>query len=91
MQISQKLIDGHYRNSEFITNEMETVHKEFSSTDLFSKVKLEDGKRQFISTINTDSIDRDFEIVRPRGVNFKNFLRNPVIMLQHQSMEQSAH
>lgn len=33
--------------------------------------------------INTDTLDRDGEVVIPRGANWKDYLRDPIVLWQH--------
>ena len=47
------------------------------------KTELIEGSREVISIISTDTIDRDGEIVVPKGMKKKNFAGNPVVLLNH--------
>lgn len=46
-------------------------------------VTVEEGKREVVSIISTDDIDRDGEVVIPKGLVKKNYAGNPVILLNH--------
>jgi len=46
-------------------------------------LRVADSAREFISKITTDTRDRDNEIVVPKGVDFKEYLKNPVILWSH--------
>ncbi|MCH9021176.1 MAG: HK97 family phage prohead protease [Planctomycetes bacterium] len=82
----EMILKYHIEHDEQIEKTEEIFHKTFTGK-VFSNFKVADGKREFVATINTDSIDRDKEIVDPAGIKWKNFLKNPVIMLQHQNWE----
>lgn len=46
-----------------------------------ASLSLERG--MFVATINTDTIDRDSEVVVPQGMNSKQFERNPIVFYNH--------
>jgi hypothetical protein len=46
-------------------------------------VELVDGERADVSTISTDSIDREHEVVIPKGMNLTYFTKNPVVTFAH--------
>lgn len=64
----------------------EIVHKTYSS-GVFSKFHVEDGKREFIATITTNTVDRDGDVMDPKGADIKSFQSNPVIFLNHEAWE----
>ena len=64
----------------------EVTHKTFNGSTL-SKFHTEEGQREFIATITTNQVDRDGDVIDPKGIDIKNFLANPVIMLNHESWE----
>jgi HK97 family phage prohead protease len=41
------------------------------------------GKREVVAIISTDAIDRDNEVVSPKGMKKKSFNGNPVVMVNH--------
>ena len=47
-----------------------------------TKEKTED-ENTAIAAISTDGIDRDKEVILPKGVNFENFNKNPVVLWAH--------
>ncbi len=47
-------------------------------------IELDDGERADVSLITTDSIDRDAEVIFPKGVVWTSFLKNPVVTFNHQ-------
>jgi len=40
--------------------------------------------RTVVSVIATDSLDRDNEVVLPSGINIKDFMKNPIVLFQHE-------
>lgn len=48
-----------------------------------SKVNLEKDERADISLITSDAVDRDREVMYPKGGNFKQFRKNPVVTFAH--------
>lgn len=46
-------------------------------------VEINDGKREVLAIISTDSVDRDNEVVIPKGLKRKNYAGNPVVMVNH--------
>ena len=48
-----------------------------------SELQVDEGKREVIAIISTNSVDRDGEVVSPKGMRKKNFAGNPVVMLNH--------
>jgi len=48
-----------------------------------SDLKFEEGERAVISNITTDSVDRDGEIVDPKGVILTDYEKNPVVLFGH--------
>lgn len=46
-------------------------------------LEVNEGKREVVSVISTDSIDRDGEVVLPRGMKKGNYNGNPVVMVSH--------
>jgi len=54
-------------------------HKQFNNVDF----DLKSGSREIIFTINTDTVDRDREVVLPKGLVKKNYAGNPVVLLNH--------
>jgi len=57
---------------------MELITK---STD--SHLEVNEGKREVLAVISSDAVDRDGEVVSPRGMKKKNFSGNPVVMKNH--------
>jgi HK97 family phage prohead protease len=41
------------------------------------------GKREVVATVSTDSVDRDREVIVPKGINLKNYQDNPVVLYGH--------
>ena len=57
---------------------MQTVIKSYETS-----LSLDPGSRTVLATISTDGIDRDGEVVSPKGMKATNFRRNPVVLLNH--------
>jgi HK97 family phage prohead protease len=55
--------------------------------NVLSKFSVAEGKREFIAMITTNGVDRDGDVIDPKGMDLKNFKLNPVIMLNHESWE----
>lgn len=58
---------------------VEYVRKGLTAED----VRFEEGEQAVVTTITTDGLDRDGEIVDPKGVDLKDYLGNPVVMFGH--------
>tara|TARA_R100000808_G_scaffold1045_1_gene4967 strand:+ start:1510 stop:2286 length:777 start_codon:yes stop_codon:yes gene_type:complete len=63
----------------------EEVRKTHTGT--LTKFHTAEGQREFVATISTNQVDRDGDVIDPRGIDIKNFQANPVIMLNHESWE----
>jgi HK97 family phage prohead protease len=42
-----------------------------------------EGSRDVLATITTDAVDRDGEVILPRGVDLGNYRKNPVVLWSH--------
>lgn len=47
------------------------------------ELKADDDERFFQATITTETVDRDGDVVLAKGLDFQNFLQNPVVLLGH--------
>ena len=56
----------------------------YFSTDK-ATIDIEDGERAVIATISNSSVDRDNEVVLPKGGNLEQFQKNPVVLWAHES------
>lgn len=45
--------------------------------------EFNDEERSIVSVISTDSVDRDLEVVIPRGLDLEAFRKNPVVVVCH--------
>jgi phage head maturation protease len=59
---------------------MEKCFKVYSADD---DLQVDEGKREVVSIINTGAIDRDHEVVQPKGMKKKDFQGNPVVWKNH--------
>ena len=50
---------------------------------LESTLQLEPGSRTVVAVISTDAVDRDGEVVLPRGLRKKAFQGNPIVFRNH--------
>jgi len=48
-----------------------------------ASVSLEAGKREVLAIISTDVVDRDGEVVQPKGLRKKNYAGNPIVLVNH--------
>ena len=58
------------------------VDFEFKRSPVYRKGT--DGKNTYTAVASTDALDRDREILVPRGVLIENFMKNPVMLNIHQ-------
>ncbi len=49
----------------------------------YKVVKGEDGKTKYFGIASSDALDRDREILIPKGMKTENFQKNPVMLLGH--------
>lgn len=57
----------------------ERVLKTYGGIDL----QCDEGKREVVAVINTEAVDRDGEVVQPKGLKKKNYQGNPVVLVSH--------
>lgn len=48
---------------------------------------IDEEERTVVAIISTGSIDRDSEVLSPKGVEVENFLKNPVVPWSHQTFD----
>jgi phage head maturation protease len=58
---------------------MGTLLKDYKA----SGVRVKDDERAIIATISTDAVDRDNEVIIPKGIDLKAYRKNPVVMWAH--------
>lgn len=49
--------------------------------------KTADGQKIYRAVASTDALDRDKEVLVPKGVQVENFMKNPVMLFIHQSKQ----
>ena len=54
------------------------IFKQFTS-----EVKVDDAERTVTAVISTGAIDRDKEVLLPKGLDTENYMKNPVVMWAH--------
>ncbi len=60
------------------------LHKQY-----IAKIETDDDERTVTAIISTDTIDRDFEVMKPSGANLENYMKNPVVLWAHNYAEPS--
>lgn len=63
--------------------EVQLIRKGLTPSD----VKFEDGERAIISYITTNAVDRDNEIVDPKGAILKDYKKHPIVLFGHDYRE----
>ena len=48
-----------------------------------AKAEIDDNERTVTAFISTSSVDRDKEVLLPKGADFEPYLKNPVVMWAH--------
>ncbi len=57
---------------------MDKILKTYSA-----ELTVDAGKREVLAVISTDAIDRDNEVVLPKGLKKKNYAGNPIVLFGH--------
>jgi len=52
-----------------------------------SPTSINEAERRLSATITTNSVDRDGDIVDPKGIDLVNFLKNPVLLWAHDAKQ----
>lgn len=60
-----------------------TIEASFVKNYELKRIDIDEDEKAFIATITTSAIDRDNEVVLPKGGNYEDFLKNPVILFGH--------
>jgi len=55
----------------------------FKTYEAETKVVEDKGRRVLNVTITTNTVDRDGDIVEPKGISLTNFRKNPVVLMAH--------
>src|SRR6266508_3206601 len=48
-----------------------------------ASLEVNEGKREVLAVISSNAVDRDGEVVQPKGMKKKNYAGNPVVMVNH--------
>lgn len=68
------------------------VTQERMTKDLFVKdVSTKEDQRTFTATMTNDAVDRDGEVVWGPGLSVKDFLKNPIILHNHDTNQEVGH
>jgi len=63
---------------------VDTAGKPYRKTMVYkAETEVKEGERSVVAAITTDAIDRDCEIVLPRGIDRSHYLKNPVVLWAH--------
>ncbi|KKN71413.1 hypothetical protein LCGC14_0421350 [marine sediment metagenome] len=54
------------------------IYKQF-----IAETKVDEDERTVTAVISTDMVDRDGEVLLPKGVDFEQYLKNPVVQWAH--------
>src|SRR5439155_10450678 len=46
---------------------------------------FEPGERASVDIITTDSVDKDFEVIIPTGIDLDSYRKNPIVLYQHEA------
>lgn len=49
-------------------------------------LKVSEGERSVVARISTSAVDRDGEVLEPKGLFSKNYEKNPIVLFNHNSM-----
>lgn len=49
-----------------------------------AKSEVDDSERTITAVISTNAVDRDGEVLMPKGADFEKYLKNPVVLWAHQ-------
>jgi hypothetical protein len=52
---------------------------------LENKLTAEPGERAVVARISTADVDRDGDVVLPSGILFDEYMKNPVVLMQHRA------
>lgn len=65
---------------------MDEIQKQFKEFIAIS-VEVDDEERTVTAAISTGGIDRDQEVLLPKGAMFENFIKNPIVLWAHSHSE----
>jgi len=70
---------------EHIEIEMQITDETKQAFGLCKASDVDEEERTVVAVISTDSIDRDGEVLNPKGMNADNFRKNPVVLWSHEN------
>ncbi len=71
--------------SNVIKTEEEFTEPIKPTVKFFTKQEVDEDEGTVTAVISTDAIDRDREVLSPKGADIENFLKNPVVLWVHNS------
>lgn len=77
--LPRKQVEGIAKEYGLKTDEVEFVRKGLTPQDL----KIDEDERAIIAYINTGAVDRDKEILEPKGIDISHYRKNPVVLFGH--------
>jgi HK97 family phage prohead protease len=68
---------------EYLISQGHPVGKEYLLKDYTAKTEIDEEERTVTAVISTDVVDRDKEVLIPKGVDFNSYEKNPVVLWAH--------
>jgi len=59
------------------------MDKEMKRKSFIAKTDIDSEERTVTAVISTNTVDRDAEILLPKGIELENYLKNPVVLFGH--------
>ena len=75
----------HVDAKDFGYDEKENSFEPKKSVKFFTKQDVDEDEGTVTAIISTDAVDRDKEVLLPKGADIENFLKNPVVLWVHNS------
>lgn len=69
------------------TQEIEFPREKIQANAALKVSSVDEDSRTVVAVISSASVDRDKEVLLPKGANFDNYLKNPVVLWGHQSSD----
>ena len=69
------------------TQEIEFPREKLQANAALKVSSVDEDSRTVVAVISSASVDRDKEVLLPKGANFDNYLKNPVVLWGHQSSD----
>lgn len=70
--------------NKLLNEELESKLNELLSSKEVSEMKIEESEdNKFKVVVTTEWVDRDWEILKADGIDFKAYMKNPVVLVDH--------